>query len=148
MSKKKRINWNSAHNVDLDAWRANQIHKWTHQIIVEQNSAFREAHDKDTDEELREYVRRRAAKLGFMPHPLEIQGGLYIRERLGDWDELALSLGIKPVGRNRARQVYSRLRKQGEERFIQERKAKKMFKAMTKDQQKQIRLAEQQKKDN
>lgn len=145
---KKKTNWNPAHNVDLDSWRQNQIHKWTHQIIVEQNSAFRIAHEKDTDEELRDFVRKQAAQLGFMPHPLEIQGGLYIRERLGDWDELALGLGIKPVGRNRARQVYSRLRKQGEERFIQERKAKKMFKAMTKDQQKQVRLAEQQKEDN
>lgn len=148
MSKKKRINWNSAHNVDLDAWRANQIHKWTHQIIVEQNSAFREAHDKDTDEELREYVRRRAAERGFMPHPLEIKGGLYIQERLGNWDKLALSLGLNPVGQSRARKVYSRLRKLGEERFIQERRARKRFKAMTKDQQKQVRLAEQQKEDN
>ena len=148
MSKKKRTNWNPAHNVDLDSWRQNQIHKWTHQIIEEQNSAFRLAHEQDTDEELREYVRRQAAELGFMPHPLEFQGGLYIQERLGNWDKLALSLGHNPVGQSRARKVYSRLRKLGEERFIQERRARKMLKAMTKDQQKQIRLAEQQKKDN
>jgi hypothetical protein len=145
MSKKKKPNLNPARNMDIDAWRERQIIKWTKQLIEERNQAFSKAHDKDTDEELREYVRRRAAALGYTPHPLELPGGLYIQERLGDWDVLAAQLGLKPVGQSRGRIAFSRLRKQGEARFTQERKAKRMFKALTKDQQKQIRLEERQK---
>lgn len=144
---KRRINWNPAHNVDVDAWRERQIHKSTLRIIEERNAVFRKDHEQDSDEELREYVRSRALRLGYTPHPLELPGGLYIQERLGDWGALTTSLGLRPVGQDRWRKVYSRLRKQGEERFAQERKVKKMFKALTKDQQEQVRVAEREQKE-
>ena len=68
MARRKHINWNQARNMDVDAWRERQIIKWTKQLIEERNQAFSKAHDKDTDEELREYVR--ALELNMFPRDI------------------------------------------------------------------------------
>lgn len=118
--------------MDIDAWRERQINKRTQRYIEDRNRAFQKAHAEDTDEELREYVRRQAMARKTMPHPLELPGGLYLRRRLGDWDQLALELGMPPVGTNRARQAYHRLREKGEELFTAERRAIKTSKNQNK----------------
>jgi len=125
---KKKPNMNRARNMDIDAWRERQISKRTHRMIQEENRAFMKAHASDSNEELRERIRRRAVELRRMPHPLELSGGLYIRKRLGDWDALAENLGLEPVGESRGRKAYLRLRKKGEELFTAERKAIKTAK--------------------
>lgn len=124
----KKPNMNRAGNMDIDAWRSRQINKRTHQLIQEENRAFIRAHSADSDAELMEYIRRRAAELRRMPHPLELSGGLYIRRRLGDWDALAASLGLEPVGQNCGKRAFLRLRKKGEELYTAERRARKTAK--------------------
>ncbi len=76
-----------------------------------------------------------------MPHPLELQGGLYLRERLGDWDALALSLGFKPADPSRGRKAYLRLRERPEALFLQDRKQRKNEKALLKEQRGQTKEA-------
>ena len=130
MSKKKRRpNLNQARNMDVDAWRERQINKRTKQLIDEQNRAFMEAHAADTDDELREYVRYQAQLRYRMPHPMELQGGHYLRERLGDWETLAASLGLEPASQSQGRKAYLRLRERGEALFLQERKQQKTEKS-------------------
>jgi hypothetical protein len=142
MSRKKhRPNLNQARNMDVDAWRVRQINRRTKQLIDEQNRAFMEAHAADTEEELREYVRHQARIRLRMPHPLELLGGLYLRERLGDWDALALSLGFKPADPSRGRKAYLRLRERGEALFLRERKERKNEKALLKEQRGQTKEA-------
>ena len=134
MSKKRRRpNLNQARNMDVDAWRVRQINRRTKQLIDEQNRAFMEAHTADTEEDLREYVRHQARIRRRMPHPLELQGGLYLRERLGNWDDLARSLGYDPADRSRGRKAYLRLRERGEALFLLDRKQRKCEKALLKE---------------
>ncbi len=131
MGKKQNLNW--ARNMDVDDWRERQINKWTHRYIEELDQAFRQRHAQDSDETLRVYVQRKARAMGRMPHPLDIPGGLYLRKRLGDWDALALSFGLAPVGKTQGDKAYRRLRKKGEELFLQARRERKREAAQKKE---------------
>lgn len=134
MSKKRhRPNLNQARNMDVDAWREREVSKRTRQLIEEESRAFMLSHAADTEEELREYVRHQAYIRRRMPHPLELQGGIYLRERLGDWDDLARSLGYDPADRSRGRKAYLRLRERGEALFLLDRKQRKCEKALLKE---------------
>ena len=142
MSKRRHgPNLNQARNMDVDAWRERQIGKRTQQLIDEQNRDFMEAHASDTDEELREFVRHQAQIRRRMPHPMELLGGLYLRERLGNWEALAASLGYDPASQSRGRKAYLRLRERGEALFLQERKQQKIEKALLKEQRGQTKEA-------
>ena len=125
MSKGKRPNLNHARNMDIDAWRSRQISKRVKARLTAQTQEFVARHGGDTDEQLREYVRRRAAILRRMPHPLELPGGAYLSKRLGDWGRLALDLGLTPVSRERGQKAYKNIREREAELFTQERRALK-----------------------
>lgn len=129
MSKQKQ-NMNRARNMDIDAWRERQIASRLKARLAERELAFRREHLSESDGELREYVRRQAAALGRMPHPLELCGGQFLLERLGDWDSLALSLGLRPAGADRGRTAYLRLREETEALFAEERRARKREKKL------------------
>ena len=126
MGKAPNMNW--ARNMDIDAWRERQISKRLKALLDERDRAFEEAHAEDTDAELREYVRRQAAALRRMPHPLELEGSGYLRERLGEWKTLALELGYRPASPVHGRRAYLRLRAKAEELFAEERRARKKAK--------------------
>ena len=118
-------NMNFAGNMNVDAWRSRQITKRLEARLSAQTQEFIRQHGSDTDEQLRAYVRRKATLLRRMPHPLELPGGVYLSRRLGDWNKLALELGVRPVSIALGRRVYKRLREQEAELFIQERRARK-----------------------
>ena len=142
MSKRKhRPNLNQARNMDVDAWRERQIRKRTELLIKEESRAFMLIHAEDTDEDLREFVRHQAQIRYRMPHPMELLGGLYLQERLGDWDELAASLGLEPASQSQGRKAYLRLRERGEALFLQERKQQKTEKALLREQRDQAKEA-------
>lgn len=125
MSKGKRPNLNHARTMDIDAWRSRQITKRLKARLTAQTQEFMDRHGGDTDEQLREYVCRKAALLRRMPHPLELSGGIYLSRRLGDWDKLARDLGLAPVSHEQGRRAYKLLREREAELFAQERKAEK-----------------------
>jgi len=139
--KKHRPNLNPARNMDVDAWRERQIRKRTDRLIREESRAFMLIHANDTDEDLREFVRHQAQIRYRMPHPMELLGGLYLQERLGDWDELAASLGLEPASQSQGRKAYLRLRERGEALFLQERKQQKTEKSLLREQRDQAKEA-------
>ena len=120
---KKKPNLNQARNMDIDAWRSRQVSKRVKARLASQTQDFIERHGDDTDEQLKELVRRRAATLRRMPHPLELPGGIYLSKRLGDWNRLAQELGVVPTSRKCGRRAYERLREQEAVRFAEERRA-------------------------
>ena len=126
----KKQNMNYAGNMDIDAWQERQVAARLKIYLAERELAFRREHLSESDGELREYVRRRAKALGRMPHPLELEGGRYLEERLGNWNSLALSLGYRPVRPDRGRQAYLRLWEKAEELFREERRARKREKKL------------------
>ena len=125
VAKEKLSNLNHAGNMDVDAWRSRQISKRLKARLAAQTRDFVERHGSDTDEQLREYVRRKAMLLRRMPHPLELPGGVYLSSRLGDWDRLAREFGVLPASRERGRRAYKRLREREAELFAEERRQKK-----------------------
>lgn len=129
-NRKKRINWDPSRNVDIDAWRERQIAKRLKMRLEQRDQVFLQEHSEDTDEELREYVRRNAASFGRMPHPLEIPGGEYLKKRLGDWRMLARNLGYMPVSIKQGQIVLQRMKQQEEEAFLMERRALRAEKKM------------------
>ena len=121
MEKKARLNYSG--NLDVNAWRERQLAKHIQRLLDERDELFRQRHTGDTDGELLEYVVRKARTLRRMPHPMELEGGQYIQERLGDWAALALSLGYDPPGKWRTKRAPEMLRAQAEEAFLRERRA-------------------------
>ncbi len=142
MEKTKKPNLNHARTMDIDAWRDRQISKRLKAHLASQTNEFSERHGADTDEQLREYVRRKAAALRRMPHPLELSGGIYLSKRLGDWNKLALQLGFSPVGEERGRRAYHFLRDREAELFAKERKAEKEKKRQQRIQRQNVMSAE------
>ena len=120
---KKKPNLNHARNMDIDAWRSRQVSKRVKARLALQTQDFIERHGADTDEQLKELVRRRAATLRRMPHPLELPGGAYLSKRLGDWNRLAQELGVAPTSHRCGKRAYERLREQEASRFAEERRA-------------------------
>ncbi len=140
--KRKSINWNQARNMDVDAWRERQIHMRLTAYLEQRERDFIRDHAGDTDEELIGCVQQKGRELGRMPHPLELAGGQYLQERLGDWRMLARSLGYLPVGKARGEAARQRLKEQVAEQFARERRALKAERQQEKaEQQKQERLA-------
>ncbi len=127
MYKKPQMNYSG--NMDVGAWRERQIAKHVMRLLEERDELFRRRHGGDTDAELLEYVLRKARELGRMPHPLELEGGKYLNERLGDWAALARSRGYAPPGRWRTKRASEEIRAQAEADFLRERKAIKQARA-------------------
>ena len=142
MTKEKRPHLNRAGNMDIDAWRERQISKRLKDRLSAQTQEFILQHDQDTDEQLREYVRQKAMYLHRMPHPLELPGGSYLTDRLGDWNRLARELGYFPASKERGLKAYKRMREQEAELFAQERRAIKEAKRQKSHQL--VRLEEEQ----
>ena len=123
MKKKQNRNW--AGNMDVDAWRERQIAKRLKAHLEESERRFAAEHAADTDEAMRSFVRRKARALGRMPHPLELEGGLYLQRRLGDWGLLAIRLGFRPPAPELGTLVAQRLWEEEAEHFAAERRARK-----------------------
>lgn len=52
-------------------------------------------HEDDTDEELLEYVRLRAAEIGYSPRVKDVYGAMYIVQRIGNWGMVLKLAGLK-----------------------------------------------------
>lgn len=124
-NKPKRINLNQARNMDVDAWRERQIHKRLTAYLEQQEQDFIKVHGGDTDAELIAFVHRKAREFHRMPHPMELAGGEYLKKRLGNWDQLARSLGYRPANGQKGRLAREHLKQKIEADFQIERRALK-----------------------
>ena len=118
--------------MDIDNWHDRQVRKRLAAQLEQQEREFIQAHGGDSNEQLEERVLKRARQLGRMPHPLEIPGGRYIQQRLGDWEALALSLGYAPVSQRMGAAAYKRIKDQATEDFFRERRAQRAEKKLEK----------------
>ena len=130
MAANRKQNLNYARNMDIDNWRDRQVCMRLTAKLEQQEREFILAHGKDTNEELKAHVLKKARQLGRMPDPLELPGGRYIMRRLGDWSALALSIGYAPVSQKKGIAVYRRIKEQTEEDFLRERRALKAAKKL------------------
>ena len=72
------------------------IRKMVQESLEQQEAAFRQAHEGDTDEQLLQYLRSWAMRLNHTPWPGEILGGSYIETRFGSWNR-ALAMARLPL---------------------------------------------------
>ena len=66
------------------------------QLKLEQDLVWGKLHEDDTDEQLLQYLRNCAQKLGYTPVVREVEGGGYIAKRFINWP-LALQLAELPL---------------------------------------------------
>lgn len=66
------------------------------QAKLEQDMAWGQNHEEDTDEQLLQYLRNCAQELGYTPVVREVEGGGYIAKRFINWP-LALQLAQLPL---------------------------------------------------
>lgn len=129
---KKKQNLNYARNMDIDNWHDRQIRKRLAEMLEQQDRDFIQKHGGDSNKQLEERVLNMARQLGRMPHPLELPGGRYIQDRLGDWGMLAQRLGYSPVSQKRSTAAYQRIKEQAAEDFFRERRAQRAEKKLEK----------------
>ena len=65
---------------------------------------------KKTDEELYQYLRVLAVKLGHPPHKADVPGYYYIKKRLGSWPRILEQAGLKQVSERRQKKLEQRKR--------------------------------------
>lgn len=117
------------------------INRMVRESLEAKHNAFAQEHAQDTDQELIDYIRGCALKLGHAPHQKEIIGWPFITERFGTWGD-ALKAAKLPFPRtpNTPSQFAITLDEiEEQKRIYREKKRQKKLQA-------QKRLAEQERK--
>lgn len=121
MSKKEKVPY-----FDHNRWREQKLKAMVNAAMKEKNAAFLEEHRNDTDEQLLDYLRACARKLGHTPHPGEIYGSYLLTQRFSGWANAVSAAGLtNPVhqlSREQCRIYTDELRTQ--ERMFKENREK------------------------
>lgn len=115
-----------------DTWFNRKVGTRTDDSMARSNANFARMHKQDTDGQLLEYVRQRAAQLGYTPNAKEVVGSGYIISRFGNWPKTVAAAGLPPVDNTldvRRRNVYKQEFKQQAKHFKAEREAAKEIRA-------------------
>ena len=72
------------------------LRKMVTQALEEQEDAFAQIHEQDTDEALLLYLQARARELGYSPRYKEIIGWRLLEQRFGGWNEVLQKAGLMP----------------------------------------------------
>ena len=103
------------------------IRRMVQEALEQQEQAFRQQHEADTDEQLLDYLRAWAIRLQHTPWPGELVGGSFIQERFGSWNRtLALAKLPPPRTPNQSR-AFRRVQEETErqKQLYTQRKAEK-----------------------
>lgn len=71
------------------------------QMLQEKEVEFANIHESDSDDELVEYIRVCAEKLGKCPQKNEVIGHTYLKKRLGPWPRILERAGLKEKSQKR-----------------------------------------------
>ena len=145
MSKKEKVPY-----FDHNRWREQKLKAMVNVAMKEKNAAFLEEHRNDTDEQLLDYLRARARKLGHTPHPGEVYGSCLLIQRFRSWENAVSAAGltnpVHQVSREQC-QIYTdefrtqeRMFKENREKDKAARKAANQEKAELAHAEKQARL--------
>jgi hypothetical protein len=80
-------------SVAAESLKYDEAKKTAEMTRIESN--FAKLHRNDTDEELLQYVKASADKLGHIPRKGEIPGYVYIKSRFGPWPRVLEKAGLK-----------------------------------------------------
>ena len=111
-----------------DLWVEKQIDQRVRAALHEQETAFANAHFKDTDAQLLEYVRQWTKKMGYTPNRGEIIGGQLIERRFGTWEKVIKEARVPWPSKMPAlakRMIYKQEYQKQEALFAEERAAAK-----------------------
>ena len=145
MSKKEKIPY-----FNPNRWREQKLKVMVNVAMKEKNAAFLETHRNDTDEQLLDYLRTCARKLGHTPHPREVYGSCLLIQRFRSWENAVSAAGltnpVHQVSREQC-QIYTdelriqeRMFKENREKDKAARKAANQEKAELAHAEKQARL--------
>ena len=145
MSKKEKVPY-----FDHNRWREQKLKAMVNVAMKEKNAAFLEEHRNDTDEQLLNYLRTCARKLGHTPHPGGVYGSCLLIQRFRSWENAVSAAGltnpVHQVSREQC-QIYTdelrtqeRMFKENREKDKAARKAANQEKAELAHAEKQARL--------
>lgn len=145
MSKKEKVPY-----FIPNRWREQKLKAMVNAAMKEKNAAFLEEHRNDTGEQLLNYLRTCARKLGHTPHPREIYGSCLLIQHFRSWENAVSVAGLtKPVhqiSREQCRiytdefRIQERMFKENQEQDRAARKAAKQEQAELAHAEKQARL--------
>lgn len=145
MSKKEKVPY-----FDHNRWRERKLKAMVNVAMKEKNAAFLEEHRNDTDEQLLDYLRACARKLGHTPHPREVYGSCLLTQRFFGWANAVSAAGlanpVHQISREQCRiytdelRIQERMFKENREKDRAARKAANQEKAELAHAEKQARL--------
>lgn len=145
MSKKEKVPY-----FDHNRWREQKLKAMVNVAMKEKNAAFLEEHRNDTDEQLLDYLRACARKLGHTPHPGEVYGRCLLIQRFRSWENAVSAAGltnpVHQISREQCRiyteelRIQERMFKENREKDRAARKAANQEKAELAHAEKQARL--------
>ena len=145
MSKKEKIPY-----FNPNRWREQKLKVMVNVAMKEINAAFLETHRNDTDEQLLDYLRTCARKLGHTPHPREIYGSCLLIQRFRSWENAVSAAGltnpVHQISREQCRiytdelRIQERMFKENQEKDRAARKTAKQEQAELAHAEKQARL--------
>lgn len=145
MSKKEKVPY-----FNPNRWREQKLKAMVNAAMKEKNAAFLEEHRNDTDEQLLDYLRACARKLGHTPHPREVYGSYLLTQRFSGWANAVSAAGLTnplhQISREQCRiytdelRIQERMFKENMEKDRAARKAANQEKAELAHAEKQARL--------
>ena len=103
------------------------IRRMVQEALEQQEKAFRQQHEADTDEQLLAYLRAWAIRLQHTPWPGELVGGSFIQERFGSWNRVLVLAKLPPPRTPNQSRAFRRVQEETEKQkqLYTQRKAEK-----------------------
>lgn len=128
--------WDPNRKFDYNSWCDQQIAQRTKDALTARDAAFAENNAGVTRAALTQYLNVCAAALGHSPSPTEIDGGAFIEQRFGSWDNAMTAAGLPRPKTTPKLNNTLRYRMEKEKLlplFLSERKEKKWQRQTEKD---------------
>ena len=91
------------------------IRRMVTQALEAEELQFRQAHERDTDDQLLMLFRDWVSAKGYTPWPGEMAGGHYLTERFGSWERLVSLAGLEAPTHPNRQQSFQRIQEATEQ---------------------------------
>lgn len=126
---------NPYRNFDYNSWAEQKITERTKEALAARDAAFAEEQADTPLEALAQYLAEEAEELRHTPAPSEVDGGAFIEQRFGSWDNAIQAAKLRPLtSRMKLKNTirYSKERAGQKTLFLTERAEKKRQKQIEK----------------
>lgn len=90
MSRKEKVPY-----FNPQRWREQKLKTMVNSAMKEKETAFLETHGDDSNEQLLDYLRSCARRLGHTPYQKEIYGSFLLTQRFGSWSRAVNAAGLR-----------------------------------------------------